>query len=264
MKVDLSEIKTSNANQTMTTMPIALEPILQQKDLFENDNPATGVPTRALRVTGSGRAAARPSYAVITISMRENDDRYMGAIDGLNRRTRAVINALEAAGVPLEDTRTRRFRAGPEWTLVEQNEQFLGYRAEHKFEVRTSSKMSAVRNVFRVLRAFDCLRNHGIAVTFRVQDQDRVAKAALKRAVENANLNGLNLAKAAGGTLEKVLTVDAPKSGVFIHNPQYRFDTIPAFPRFPSCQVRVDRCASLLYAVIANKEEPEEPAVAAA
>lgn len=219
-------------------------------------------PTRnVLRVTGSGRVSASADYAVVSMTMSVTDLKYTGAVDELNRETGVLVRALRNAGIRQENIRTRQYRIGPDTKLAASGEEFLGYRAAHRFEVRIPAKVADIRATYLTLkheveggRLDPCPR---IQISFHVRDEEKLAKEALARALEDATGNALTMARTQGCMLENILNVEAPDSGIFVHKPSYTFETrytgtntLALTPEsFQPREIKVERVASLTFAM---------------
>ena len=235
----------------------------------ERTQPARNI----LRATGSGRVSAAPDYAVVSMSMSSTHQTYTGAIDELNRETGVIVRSLLNSGLRRQDIRTRQYRIGPETNIRDNSETFVGYRAAHKIEVRIPATIADIRSVYLTLKhevdEIDLRPRPRVQISFHVRDEDRLAKEALARALEDATGKALTMARTQGCFLENVINIEAPESGIFVHKPSYVLETResvgqsqPLTPEtFAPKEIRVERVASLTFAM--SQVEAEMDGVAA-
>jgi uncharacterized protein YggE len=167
----------------------------------------------SVRVSGEGRVAAAPDVAAVTLGVEAVAPRVPDAAADADRRARAVIEAVRAAGVAEKDLRTTRYDVALE-RRFEPNAPpvTVGYRVTHELRiaVRGGSPARAGEVVDAALRAG---ANAVHSISFEKEDPGPERARALEAAVAAARAKAEAIARAAGRTLGEVRGVSEAGGG---------------------------------------------------
>ena len=168
--------------------------------------PATQPMPRTLSVTGSAQAALTPDIAYINIGVHSENVDPKEAVASNNVSSQAVADALKALGVDGKDILTTNFSIYPQDEYGPDNQ-------------KIGSKFMVDNTVYVTLRdltkigdllgaAVKAGANSINGIQFDVADKTPFLAEARKAAVENANLQAQDLAKAAGVELGPVQSLN--------------------------------------------------------
>jgi uncharacterized protein YggE len=167
----------------------------------------------AITVVGTGVAVAEVDGAVLRLGLEVTAGTAAAAMAELAQRSEAVSTAGRAAGLISAEVQTQGLTLQPRWEGPTQR--VVGYRAEHTLSVIVADIAAAPR-LIDVLSgaAGDALRLGGIVMTSSGEPGARADAA--ERALYNARQQAERLARAAGVTLGRVLTIrEQPTSRPF-------------------------------------------------
>jgi uncharacterized protein YggE len=164
---------------------------------------ACASPRALLRVSGEGRAAAKPDLATLAIGVESLAPALPDAVRDADERLRRVAAALEGARIPAEDVRTTRYDVGMERRFDPQRGgpgEITGYRVVHELRVlvRGGEPARAGAALDAALRAGANLVH---SVAFEKADLAPERARALEAALAAARLKAEALARAAGRAL---------------------------------------------------------------
>jgi uncharacterized protein YggE len=175
------------------------------------DAPET--PTRTITVTGLGTASGSPDQAILSLGVELRSEDLGEAVDQVNTTVAAVIDALVAAGVALEDIQTTNFSVYQEIPGYPMPVDASGAQAAEpvytyvvnnmvQVRVRDTSQLNAIIDAGLAAGA-----NRIFGLTFAIGDQTELENAALQDAVADANSRAATLAAAIGVTLGEPIIV---------------------------------------------------------
>lgn len=167
--------------------------------------PATQPTPRTLSVTGTAQAALTPDIAYINIGVHSENVDAKEAVASNNASAQSVKDALKGQGVDAKDILTTNFSIYPQDVYGPDGQ-------------KTGSKFVVDNTVYVTLRdltkigdilgaAVSAGANSINGITFDVADKTPYLAQARKAAVDNANLQAQDLAKAAGVELGPVQTL---------------------------------------------------------
>ena len=159
----------------------------------------------SVSVSGTGRSSVTPDRFSFNVGVQTVGNTVDDAVSQNNKRVAAVLAALKAAGAQEKDIQTSNFNIYPQQNYQEgKPPQILGYQVTNSVTVR-SSKVADAGKLLGVAIAAGVNTSSGI--NFEVADQTRGRDQGLQAAFDDARAKATVLAKAAGRTLGRVLTV---------------------------------------------------------
>jgi uncharacterized protein YggE len=159
----------------------------------------------SISVSGTGRSSVTPDRFSFNVGVQTVGTTVDDALSQNNKRVAAVLAALKAAGAQEKDIQTSNFNIYPQQNYQEgKPPQILGYQVMNSVTVR-SSKVADAGRLLGVAIAAGVNTSSGI--NFEVADQTRGRDQGLQAAFDDARAKATVLAKAAGRTLGRVLTV---------------------------------------------------------
>lgn len=169
----------------------------------------------SVSVSGTGRSSVTPDRFSFNVGVQTVANTVDDAVSQNNKRVAAVLAALKAAGAQEKDIQTSNFNIYPQQNYQEgKPPQILGYQVTNSVTVR-SAKVADAGRLLGVAIAAGVNTSSGI--NFEVADQTRGRDQGLQAAFVDAKAKATVLAKAAGRTLGRVLTVS---EGTYAAPPQ--------------------------------------------
>jgi uncharacterized protein YggE len=166
---------------------------------------APPVSWESVSVSGTGRSSVTPDRFSFNVGVQTVANTVDDAVSQNNKRVAAVLAALKAAGAQEKDIQTANFNIYPQQNYQEGKlPQILGYQVTNSVTVR-STKVADAGKLLGVAIAAGVNTSSGI--NFEVADPARGRDRGLQAAFDDAKAKATLLAKAAGRTLGRVLTV---------------------------------------------------------
>lgn len=161
-------------------------------------------PVNSITVVGTGAAAAEIDGAVLRLGLEITANTAAEALTELTQRSEAVSTAGRAAGLTSAELQTQGLSLQPR--LEGPTQRVMGYRAAHTLSVIIADIAAAPPLIDALSDAAgDALRLSGLAMTSSGEPAARADAA--ERALHNARRQAERLARAAGVTLGRVLTI---------------------------------------------------------
>jgi hypothetical protein len=201
--------------------------------------PASTANPRTITVMGSGQVNARPDQAVIRLGVYTDADKASDAMSANSERMQALLDALKAAGIKIEDIQTQGINVSPRYA-PDGTSTVTGFTATNVVSVR-------VRDVAKVGDVLDKALAAGAntieGLSFEVSDQTALLSQAREAAMDNAHQTAEQLAKLAG---EQLGVVSSISESVSMPQP-YLYDrataamggSVPVEPGMQSVQTTV-------------------------
>jgi uncharacterized protein YggE len=172
--------------------------------------------------SATGEARVTPDRAQIFLGVQTRAATAAQAGADNARKTRAVIDAVKARGIPAEQIATSEYNLYPEYDHREQPREgpqtprVIGYAANNtvRVEVRRLDQVGAIIDAALAAGA-----NMVNTIQFFASNVDAARRAALAEAVARARGDAEALAKAAGGSLGVLLELNTQSQPV---RPMYR------------------------------------------
>lgn len=156
-------------------------------------------------VSGTGHASVTPDRFTFTVGVQTVADTVDAAVNENNAKTTAVIAALKKAGATDKDIRTSNFSIYPQQDYGQGKlPRILGYQVTNNISVRRENVSEAGR-LLQV--AVNAGVNTSSGLQFEVSDRTRGRDQAMGAAFDEARAKAALLAKAAGRTLGRAITI---------------------------------------------------------
>jgi uncharacterized protein len=164
-----------------------------------------------ISVLGAGIVTAQPNTARITLGVEVFDASLANAQAEASRRMDAVVARLKASGIQDTDIRTVSFSVNPQYDSRDQNQTVLrGYRIQNLVEAKTT-------NVSGLGSLIDDAVNAGATrvagVQFEASDMESLKNQARDQAMQNARAKAEQLARDAGVSLGRPITIEESDTG---------------------------------------------------
>ncbi len=200
---------------------------------------------RTISVSGSGTASAKPDEVVVRLGVETTADTAREAVARNSEQMEAVVDALKAAGILVENiqTQTIQLRARYETVRPEPGEpekrELIGYEASNIVEAR-SEDLEAVGELLDA--AVEAGANRIEGLRFELSDLAELLERAREAAWEDAEQKADQLANLAEVELAEVVTIDeattAPRPAASVGAVLEREAAVPIEPGAED--VRVD------------------------
>jgi len=180
---------------------LAAQPMPANASPPQQDEPVR----RTISVVGIGRANALPDVARVTLGVDVVNPRLGAALTEVNRKTAAVMAALEKAGVQKKDIQTVEFNVLPQQAYGPSGPgPITGYRVINamRVTVRDLNNAGAVLDA-----AIGAGANNVQGLVFTVEDVRPVEASARRQAMADARAKANVLASEAGAKVGRVLTI---------------------------------------------------------
>lgn len=158
-------------------------------------------------VTGEGKVFVTPDIAKITVGIQENGSSLKSVQDGVNKKSKALTDAIEKLGVDKKDVKTTSYNVYPQYDyLTSTTNRITGYQVSTNYEI-TVRDFEKVNDILVAATAAGA--NTIGNVSFDINEETKKAKLqeARELAVSEAKAKAEGLSKAAGITLGKVINV---------------------------------------------------------
>lgn len=150
---------------------------------------------RQIEVQGQGQAEVQPDRATINLTVRTEHDEAKQASAENAEKMRAVIAALEEAGLESDDIQTAGYEIETRYDYENNKPVFAGYTALNHLTVlvRDLAKVGEILDI-----AVDAGANLIQGITFSVEDSSASYAQALEAATKDAEAKAKTLAEASG------------------------------------------------------------------
>jgi uncharacterized protein YggE len=165
-----------------------------------------------ISVVGQGIVIAQPNVARITLGSDVFDQSLTNAQAEAARRMDAVVNKLKADGIPDTDIRTVSFSINPQYDQQpNQNQPVLrGYQIQNLVEVKTTN-VGGLGTLIDDAIGSGATRVFGIR--FEASDMASLKSQARDQAMQDARAQAEQLARDAGVTLGRPISIDIADTG---------------------------------------------------
>jgi uncharacterized protein YggE len=174
--------------------------------------PVQPQPGQGISVVGQGIVITQPNVARITIGADVTDPSLANAQAEAARRMDAVINQLKASGIADNDIRTVNYSINPIYDQPNQGQQptLRGYQVQNQVEVR-------VTNVAGLGALLDTAVSAGatrvMGIRFEASNMEDLKNQARDQAMQNARAKADQLARDAGVTVGRPISLDESDTG---------------------------------------------------
>jgi uncharacterized protein len=171
--------------------------------LFAQTAPAANPET--VSVSGEARVTVNPDRFTFTTGVQTNAPTVEDAVNQNNEKVAAVIAALKKAGATDQEIRTANFSIYPQQDYTQgKAPRIIGYQVTNNITV-TKKQIAEAGKLLQV--ALNAGVNESSGLQFVVSDPAAGRDEGLRRAVEDAHAKASLLARAAGRTLGRALTI---------------------------------------------------------
>jgi uncharacterized protein YggE len=162
-------------------------------------------------VVGEGIIQAQPDVARITVGADVTDPSLANAQAQAAQRMDAVVSKLKADGIADTDIRTVNYSVTPQYDQSQNGQgQLRGYEVQNQVEIRTTN-VSGLGSLLDDAVSSGATRIFGIS--FEASDMESLKNQARDQAMANASAKAQQLAKDAGVTLGRPVSIDESDAG---------------------------------------------------
>jgi uncharacterized protein YggE len=167
--------------------------------------------TTGISVLGAGIVLAQPNTARITLGVEVFDASLSNAQATAANRMDAVVAKLKAAGIPDTDIRTVSYNINPQYDTRDPNQSVLrGYQIQNLVEVK-STNVGGLGALLDDVVSAGATRVMGIR--FEASNMEDLKNQARDQAMANAKAKAEQLARDAGVTLGRPITIEESDAG---------------------------------------------------
>jgi uncharacterized protein YggE len=164
-----------------------------------------------ISVVGEGIVLAQPNVAHVTLGVEAFDASLTNAQADAARRMDAVVNKLKAYGILDTDIRTVSYNFSPQYDQQNQNQPVLrGYQVQNLVDVKTTN-VGGLGPLIDDTISSGASRVYGIR--FEASDMASLKNQACVQAMQDARAKGEQLARDAGVSLGRPMSIDESDTG---------------------------------------------------
>jgi uncharacterized protein YggE len=181
--------------------------IIQQgynlKTLVKNQKPAN-----TISVSAEGKIKAVPDLATVNIGVMTQGNTAAEVKDGNNTKINKIIEFVKAQGISSEDIKTSQFSFYPQQNWQNGKGTIIGYQGDQTITVKVKGVDKSQDVLEKILDgSVNSGANQIQGVNFGYENPENVQQEARKLAIDNAKTKAQGLAKEAGLTLGKVVSI---------------------------------------------------------
>lgn len=180
------------------------------KTVIKNQKPAN-----TISVSAEGKIKSVPDLATVTIGVMSQGATATEVKDSNNKKINKIIDFIKAQGIKSEDITTSQFSFYPQQDWQSGKGVIIGYQSDQTVTVKVKG-VDKSQNVME--KVLDGAVNNGAnqiqGVYFGFENPESVQQEARKLAIDNAKTKAQGLAKEAGLTLGKVVSISETNSGM--------------------------------------------------
>jgi uncharacterized protein len=169
---------------------------------------ASATDTPSISVQGTGKVTGTPDTLTVILGVQTQGPSAKGALDANNQKAAALIGALKAKGVAANDLQTAGLSIGP--TYAANSARITGYQVTNQVQA-TLHDLRAAGTVIDAAAAAvtDAVRVEQVSLS--IDDDSALRALARAQAVQQAQAQAGQLAKAAGVKLGRIRSItDVP------------------------------------------------------
>lgn len=156
-------------------------------------------PENRITVHGEGRVEYVPDRATVSLGIQVSKAASaQEALDQLNQKMNAVIDAIKGTGIDEKDIKTDIYSVRPQYSYDNGTSAISGYDASQSLEIKVKDikrKSSQVSDVIQAASAQGA--NQVLGVAFDTSDLEAVKQEARIKAIEDAKAKSVDIFKAA-------------------------------------------------------------------
>lgn len=171
--------------------------------------PPVGSNPRQVTVVGSGKVQGSPDTVTADVGIEVVAPDAAAAMNQVNERQRAVLDALKGKGFDEKDISTTTVNVQPQYG---DNSKINGYRASNSIDV-TMRQLDAAPGVLSTVVNIGGNAARINSVTYSIQDDSKMVSDARARAFEDARNRAGQYAELSGLSLGKIISIsEAPEA----------------------------------------------------
>jgi uncharacterized protein YggE len=171
--------------------------------------PPVNADARQVTVVGSGEVRGTPDTVTADVGIEVIAPDVTAAMNQVNQRQRAVIDALTGGGVEAKDISTTTVNVAPQYG---ENSAITGYRANNTLAV-TIRELDAAPGALATVVDVGGNAARINAVTYSIEDDSKLIKDARAKAFEDARSRAEQYAELSGLSLGKVIAISETPGG---------------------------------------------------
>jgi uncharacterized protein len=187
----------------LVALPSAAWPALAQNVPV----PPQPAPREGISVVGEGVVLSQPNVARLTLGVEVSNASLAAAQAEASRRMDAVIQKFEAAGIPDSDIRTVSFSVNPQ---TDQSGGLRAYQVQNLVGVKSADVPGLGKLIDDVVGAG---ATRVFAISFEADDMAGLKDQARDQAMQNARARAEQLARDAGVSVGRPLTIEESDVG---------------------------------------------------
>lgn len=189
-----------------SSMSSPTTPSVQASGLTAPNAQSAIIDTSGINVAGTGKVHVKPNIATTSIGVETVATTLADATSQSNTKSQAIIDKIKSLGVADKDIQTSSYNISPVTNQPKQGEspKITGYRVNNQLSV-TIRKIDDVGKILDAVVAAGANNVYGIS--FGVDDPTPYQQQARAAAIKDAQDKAAQLAKAAGITLGKVISI---------------------------------------------------------
>ncbi|MGH9459525.1 MAG: SIMPL domain-containing protein [Thermoanaerobaculia bacterium] len=189
----------------VTMLMFMVVPALALAQQEAGEPPRQEAPLEMISVSGVGKVRLAPDRVRFTVGVDTVAPTPSEALRENNERVQAVIDALKRAGAESEEIQTSNFSIYPQFEYQENRRpRIVGYQVTNSVTVTREETSDAGR---LLQAAVDAGVNQASGLTFFVADETRARSEGLRLAFADARAKAEVLAKAAGRTVGRAVSI---------------------------------------------------------
>lgn len=161
---------------------------------------------RSVTVIGQGRVNYNPDIAILNLGVQiDKAASAEDALNQLNAKMTAIVNAVKAMGVNEADIQTQNYSLYPQYDYIDDVSTVAGYNANQQVVVKV---LAYDKDPDRLSRVIGAASKAGVnqvnSLTFDASNMNDLKQEAKLQAISDAKARGQVLADAAGVKLDKI------------------------------------------------------------
>ncbi len=178
-------------------------------DTYSNKNPKN-----VMTVSAEGKVSATPDLATVTLGVVSQGVNAADVQEQNSKKVNKIIDFIKAQGITKDDISTSQFNVYPRYDYTNGKNEINGYEARQTISIKVKGVDKSSDNLGKILSgATNNGANEVSGVALSFEDPDNLRQQARQQAIEKAKAKAQELAKTAGITLGKVVSVS--ESGNF-------------------------------------------------
>lgn len=164
-------------------------------------------------VTEEGKATAIPDTAKLTAGIDVSASTLDAAQSQINQKSKTLVDAVKRLGVEEKDIKTSSYNVYPEYDFRTPGSRITGYRISTTYEIKVK-EIEKINEVLATVTQEGANIVSGVSFEVNESTKDKLMDEARAEAVDKARTKAESLARAAGVTLGKILTISESSQNV--------------------------------------------------